>query len=415
MKHTYFLLQLKLFFTNSKNIGLFIISAVLALYFSLVSVPNHHIIETIDQPAIQAELDDHQAFIKIANKEFIQAQNNPNALPPSKGAKEAKRTYPTIISLDKQRLKALKKEDYRAYATASWKWYHYIDSQLFANTIQNYTYPSEYYSKTTYPGYDGHYGYSRITALYKKLAEDKKVHVTKNVLEEKTTLQVLQKSLSGWTILLLIMIVCLFACDLITNDQKARSILKNIPFTKRFQLWTKTIVGFIGIISNFLISFLIVVICTAPRYGLGSLDLPVPIYRGRAYYEFTFKTVNLGKYLLLFTILALLIIFAFVRLNIFLSLIFRNSYLTAIITSIFAISGKVFYFSLGMGYVYPWLRYLPMIYFTIGDSLSGYLSYLMGTPGWNFQWSIGPLVCLIVVIEVCILIFNQNKRFSIIK
>ncbi|MBP2058928.1 hypothetical protein J2Z60_002119 [Lactobacillus colini] len=413
MKRTYFLLQLKLFFNNPKNIGLFIISAIVALYFGLVSAPNHHIIEKIDQPAIQAELDDHQAFIKIADKEFQRSANNPNAMPPSKGAKEAKRTYPTIIKLDKLRLQALNNNNYRAYASFSWQWYHYLDSLLFQKAIQNYTYPSEYYSQTNYPGYDGHYGYSRITALYKGLSQGK-TSVNKDILEERTSLQILQKSLSGWSVILLIIFVCLFTCDLLTYDQKFRTILKNIPLTKTFQLGTKLVVAFIGIIFNFLISFLIIILCTAPRYGLGSLSLAVPIYRGRPYYEFSFKTISLGRYFVYFSMMALLVILIFISLSILISLLIKNSYITAILTIIVAVIAKVSYFSLGMGYVYPWLRYLPTTYFTIGDSLSGYLSYLMGTPGWGFQWGLMPLLVLLIGLNLLLLIFSNSRRFSII-
>lgn len=44
MKRQYFLFQLKIFLTNPKNVGLFFITVVLALYFGLVSAPQHHVI-----------------------------------------------------------------------------------------------------------------------------------------------------------------------------------------------------------------------------------------------------------------------------------------------------------------------------------------------------------------------------------
>ena len=47
MKKQYFLFQLKRFFTNPKNIGLFALTFILSLYFGLVSVPNRQLTESI--------------------------------------------------------------------------------------------------------------------------------------------------------------------------------------------------------------------------------------------------------------------------------------------------------------------------------------------------------------------------------
>ncbi|MEB3363178.1 hypothetical protein SDC49_04000 [Lactobacillus sp. R2/2] len=64
MKWRYFLFQLKAFLVNPKNVGLFIITIVLSLYFGLVSVPNHTVIEQVDPRPIQKNILTIKPFLK---------------------------------------------------------------------------------------------------------------------------------------------------------------------------------------------------------------------------------------------------------------------------------------------------------------------------------------------------------------
>ena len=58
MKKQYFSFQLKRFFTNPKNIGLFALTFIFSLYFGLVSVPNRQLIEKVDPYAITESIVD---------------------------------------------------------------------------------------------------------------------------------------------------------------------------------------------------------------------------------------------------------------------------------------------------------------------------------------------------------------------
>ena len=414
MKRRYFVLQWRRFWQNRKNIGLLVLTVILSLYFGLVSVPNHHVIERVDPYAIQSELDDDQSFLKTAQKEVARAAHSRYAFHPSLGAQDAVSTYPTVIKYDRARLRALKRQDYRAYAKFSSRWYRYMDHLIYTAGDKNYTYPSEYYSTSTYPGYDGHYGYLKVIHLYGGLLKTGEP-LTIDTLEERTTLQVLQRSLTGWTTLILLVIVCLFSCDLVTDDRRYRTILKEIPLHKTTIMWLKTAVAGLGILIDFFVAFLVVTACTAFRYGFGSFKLVAPIYRGRLYFKIPFSVMTLGRYSLLWLTFAILIVWLLIRLTMLISLLVRNEYVAALLTSLFTVSGKVAYFSLGMGFVYPQLAKFPMTYFTIGDSLSGYLSYLMDTPGWNFDWGIGPLLVAVLIVEALMVVVLKNRRFSLIK
>ena len=158
MKWHYFLFQVKTFFTNPKNIGLYIVTALLALYFGIVSVPDHHVINRIDPYAIKKEYKDDTAFLKVAKKEFLQA-NKPNlTVIPSQGAKNAIETYPTILKYDKKRLVALKRKDWRTYTLYSSKWFKYVDHLIFVKENKNYMYSVEYGHNGLYKE-NGHVGY----------------------------------------------------------------------------------------------------------------------------------------------------------------------------------------------------------------------------------------------------------------
>lgn len=413
MKRQYFLFQLKIFFTNPKNIGLFVITIVLSLYFGLVSAPKHHVIENVDPYAISKEYHNDKAFLKVAKKEFAQADKGYSSYNPSAGAKDAITTYPTIIKYDHERLKALKNNNWRLYTKYSSKWYQKMDNLIWVKENKNYMYPLEYYYNNNYKE-DGHFGYQRTYHFYDGLLKSKAT-LDKNVLEERTTLQRMQQSLSGWTMIILIMIVILFAADMVTNDQKYRTVVKNIPLAKSTVLWLKTAVIEIGVVVNFLMALIVVTLCTAQKYDFGSLNLLTPIYTGRLYFNPPFVYQTLGQYYLYFLILAVVITFIFIRLTLLLSLIFRNEYVAAIISGILAMSAKVLYFSLGMGFVYPFLKQLPMTYFTIGESLTSNLSYLMDSPGWGFRDGLIPLLLFAIVIEVIIWLFCKLRKTVLVK
>ncbi len=368
MKKQYFIFQLKCFFTNPKNIGLFVLTFILSLYFGLVSVPNRQIIEKVDPYAINGEYQRYNLFLKKAVTKINEMQKSKNAHEvPNEGYVNALKTYPAILN------------------------------------YQNNNYRE-----------DGHFGYQRTAHLYDALVKSKQP-LTRNTIEERTTLQILQNSISGWTALILIIIVIFFAADIVPKDRKNNSVLKNIPLSKSSILWIKTLVVEIGVGINFLLALVVITLCTAPKYGFGSFNLRTTFYTGRLYFLQPFKYPTLGEYFGQFGIFAILIVFLFIRLTILFSIIFRNEYIAEILATIFAISGKVFYFSLGMGYVYPFLQNLPMTYFSIGESLTGNLAYLMDSPGWGFVAGFYPLIFAILIVEICMIMISHSNRVSLVK
>ncbi|MDE7056110.1 MAG: tellurium resistance protein TerC [Lactobacillus sp.] len=412
MKWYYFLFQLKTFFANPKNIGLYIVTALLALYFGIVSVPNHHVINRVDPYIIRKEYKDDSTFLNVAKKEFAQANKSALTIIPSQGAKNAIETYPTILKYDKKRLAALKREDWRLYTLYSSKWYKYIDYLIFVKENQNFMYPVEYEHNGIYKE-NGHFGYQRTYHFYTALLTSNS-NLNKNILEEKTALQSIQNSLSGWTTLILIMIVIFYTADIFSRDKKHCTVIKNIPLSKSAILWIKTGVVELGVFLDFLMAFIIALACITPKYGLGSLSLKTTFYMGRLYFKVPFTYQTLGMYYLQLTIFVVLITFIFIHLTMLLSLLFRNEYVAEIAATVVAVSGKVLYFSMGMGFVYPILQQLPTTYFTIGDSLSGNLSYMMDSPGWGFNEGITSLLLTILVIEVIIILICRMKKIPLI-
>lgn len=105
MKQRYFLFQLKIVLNNPKNIGLFILTILVSLYFGLISVPNHQVIERVEQRTIRKEYVDDSVFLKGAQLEVAYAKKPGYNYIPSKGAIDAVNTYPQILRYDKKCLK----------------------------------------------------------------------------------------------------------------------------------------------------------------------------------------------------------------------------------------------------------------------------------------------------------------------
>ena len=68
-----------------------------------------------------------------------------------------------------------------------------------------------------------------------------------------------------------------------------------------------------------------------------------------------------------------------------------------------------------MGYVYPFLQNLPMTYFSIGESLTGNLAYLMDSPGWGFVAGLYPLIFAILIVEIFMIMISHSNRVSLVK
>lgn len=330
MKKQYFIFQLKCFFTNPKNIGLFVLTFILSLYFGLVSVPNRQIIEKVDPYAIKGEYQRYNLFLKKAVTKINEMQKSKNAHEvPNEGYVNALKTYPAILKFDKHRLHGIKTNNWREYAIYSSRWYKDVDHLIFVDENEQFLYPVQYYQNNNYRE-DGHFGYQRTAHLYDALVKSKQP-LTRNTIEERTTLQILQNSISGWTALILIIIVIFFAADIVPKDRKNNSVLKNIPLSKSSILWIKTLVVEIGVGINFLLALVVITLCTAPKYGFGSFNLRTTFYTGRLYFLQPFKYPTLGEYFGQFGIFAILIVFLFIRLTILFSIIFRNEYIAEIL------------------------------------------------------------------------------------
>lgn len=411
MKRKYFTFELKAFLLNPKNIGLIILTIILALYFGLISAPNHHVIESVDYYKIRSEYRNYSAFLKHSEKEIEQARQPGMHYTPSDGAVAAVKTYPQILKDDRMCLKSIKTQNWRQYVKYSMRWHQFIDYQIFYNADKNFLYPREYSSGLNYI-LDGHHGYSRTVYFYRGLLKSK-ANLNQNVIEERTALQRLQQSLQGWTVLVLLITVCFFAADVVTNDQKYRTVLKNIPLGKGTILWLKTAVVEVVVFFDFVLAFLVTILCLSPRYGLGSLNLQTTYYTGQT--KVPFVTLTLGQYFCEFLMFALIIVLIAIRLTILLSLIFRNDYVAGSLSSLLVVSAKVLYFSSGMGYVYPFLKKLPMTYFTIGDSLTGNLAYLMSSPNWGFEAGILSLLICLAIIEICLLLSSKSRHIPVVR
>lgn len=142
MKKQYFLFQLKRFFTNPKNIGLFALTFILSLYFGLVSVPNRQLIEKVDPYAINGEYRRYTLFLNKATTKIKEMQESKNTHEvPNEGYVNAIKTYPDILNFDKHRINGIKANNWKEYVIYSSKWYKYVDHLIFVDENQQFLYP----------------------------------------------------------------------------------------------------------------------------------------------------------------------------------------------------------------------------------------------------------------------------------
>ncbi|MCI1688608.1 hypothetical protein [Schleiferilactobacillus harbinensis] len=401
MKQMYFSVQWARFWHNRKNQAVAIAVLLISLIYCFYSVPGYQPNWPIDPVTTRATRDRRQADLDYARA---------HPFTPSMASAE----YPEMIRNANAELAALKKRDYRAYATAARRQIVMIDQRIdVMGDQQRYFFPMSYYANDNpFALSDGHYGSQEISTRYRADAHYPGP-VTAAVIEERTTLQTLQRTIAGGLTLAILLLAVFFANDLVTNDRRHRSVLQDIPLTPWAALNLKTALVWLATMGTVLGFSVILILATAFRYGFGNWGLPTTLYHlppGKLTY---FTTQPLCLYLLEWVGLAALLIWLFIRLTLLLSILFRNEYIALILAG-GTIFSQTLYAASGIGAVKNWTTWALPTYFDIGKILNGYQKYLYQADVITLGRAVLLLGGALLGIEIITFIVTHQRHFSLV-
>ncbi len=244
---------------------------------------------------------------------------------------------------------------------------------------------------------------------------DQEIAVTGPMIEEKTFLQSVKNILLSSVTYLIIFMAIYFSSDLLTRDKQNQTLLQGLPVPWYQTLNTKSIAAFVYSLLILTGLTLLGLTIITIQFGFGSLDIKVPTMIAQK----TFRLEDYDYMLItefLFKVLSFipLIMLLFIRLNMILSLIFRNLWLVLTISTILLVS-EFIYFTRTKRQLFGFdVSHFPQTYFDFGKVVTGDKNFLLTVESITYEKGILVLLITLIVVECLVLItakFINRRRF----
>ncbi|MGB3260496.1 ABC transporter permease [Paenisporosarcina sp.] len=390
----YYKFEFYQFITNKKNIAIYVLLLFFSCYYALKIAPTYDPIEKVDESEIEARF--------LTREEFL------NTVVINDGTHHFTRfaaaIFPEWNEYDKGRLDAIKQNDLKVYAEATYKWYGYSDKMIFTRGNGVLFYHPRYYTfGNNYATMDGHYAYLYSASRYKGYAEgNSKLSI--NVFEERTALQTLQRLLHSYLPFILIVSCIFFTVDIVLKDRRYPTLLQGLPLSDWKKLIVKGAVSLIGSIGA-LVPLSVGLLIIGIQSGFGDINLPVPIYFSA---EKSFSNILLGEYVLQNMLIIIFWFLFIISLLLLASVTLKNEFANLLVGCAFVI-GELTYFGRGNGIFWD-VQWYPTSYVQVGQVLSGYRNYLYGSEAVTFVNGLFVMaVCSCIFLFFTFLISNHRK------
>ncbi len=394
---SYLKIELSKFFTNRKNIAIYVLITCFALFYAIRLAPAYDPIEKVDINQMEASY--------LNREEFLISRIGADPTGDHPAVTYAMSVFPPWNTLELTRMEALQKKDLKLYAIATSNWYKFTDSQTYRG--EYYFYNPRYYTYGNREAHEeGHLAYLATAARYEATAKlDSKI--TLEVLEEFTAIQTLYRLMDDYLPYVFLIGCLLLSVDIVLQDRKNPTLLRGYPISDWKKIIAKTLTAFIGsvcLVVPILIGYIIIGI----QFGFGSLDLPIPIKSG-----YGFETITLKSYFIKTGILILCwfaVIISFVML---LSVTVRNE-VANLIAGLIVIFSEFIYLDHGLGYLEPVENY-PPTYTQVSQVVTNMKNYFYATIKIEYSKGIILLLGCAVILFALALVISLSKRYRFIK
>ena len=394
---SYFKMELSKFFTNRKNISIYVLLTCFALFYAIRLAPAYDPIEKVDIHQMEARYLEREEFL------ISREGKDPTAAHPA--VNYAVAIFTPWNTMELTRMEALQKKDLKAYASATSNWYYFTDQHTYGS--EYYTYNPRYYTfGNTQAGEEGHLAYLSTAARYEAYA-NLDSDITLEVLEEFTAIQTFYRLMDDFLPYVFLIGCLLLSVDIVLQDRKYPTLLRGYPISDWKKIIAKAATAFIGslcIIFPLLVGYIIIGI----QFGFGSLELPVPIKSG-----YGFDTITMASYFaktgsLILCWFALIISFV-----ILLSVTVRNE-VTNLIAGLFVIFSEFLYLDSGLGFFKPVENY-PPTYTQVSQVITNMKNNFYATIKIEYSKGIILLIGCAAIFFALALVVSLSKRYRFIK
>ena len=374
------------FFTNRKNLAIYLLLLFFSLFYWLQIEKNFASIETVSREALQASVDTKQHFLDTVN---LKGATHSDTL-------LAVEMFPPVVENEKEQIKFLDSKDYTNLAKVRSEWYFlYVPAH-----------PLYFKGGNIYASEEAWYARS---GMHFKLA-DLKGNVTLNMIDEKTAVQSLVRALNYLLPMIFIVVGLAFSMDLIPKDRSHASLLKGMPISDGKKIIAKFMIAFLGTVLA-IVPLMIGFIGIGIQNGFGNFSIPVAtssyISNIAVTTDIIFGSITAGEFILKVSLLTLLLVAIVIAINLLLGMWIKNAYFLFIITLGLPFI-ELLYNRFGYGDIHK-ITYFPTSYVRVGDVITGHRGFFFADTALTFEN--GVLTLSVTLLVVCLLL-AINSRFK---
>lgn len=395
-----------------KTIGIFIVSLLAVLYFSLVSMRQFLPIENVNDTEISQRYAKRQGFIDEQSKKSVEELGQQHW-----AVQMAIQKYQEWAPTDKARMDAIKKDDWQAYAKGTAEFYRY--ALIHTDNFYVLFTPAYYTFDNYYPDYDGRYGYGRTQALMEGYAKLPKSKLSRNVMNEKTGIQAVARAFTTFLPYLLLGAFLFLGIDVLLKDKRHRTLLEAYPLSVNQLLTVKSLV-FLTIAALLTVTCMAVIyLVVGLQYGFGSWRLPLAVFSEKAvatqpiFDSKVFETEAIGWFLLKCLGCALFFAAVYVRILMLLSLWFRFELVNLFVGGLALVATKVYTWRF-MSTAVPRHNFL-YLYQDFGNILTGYDRFYFGSAKITMAHGLLLFAGLWLAVEVLLFFTTHRRKFKLFK
>ncbi|KMO46418.1 ABC transporter permease [Lacticaseibacillus rhamnosus] len=395
----YFRFQLHQLLTNRKNLAVIGIALVALICQFVFFPPNQVPPELPTSTVLTRDRDKNVAFI-----------NEPHGPHTAMWVPVTRQ----LVKIENRMLTAQKQQHSQAYVQATLDYLAFVRKNAANPEAQSspFHYPLTYYFENRqYPDADAAFANITLTRALMTLADQRDPDMT--AVHQQTFWQTLFRGALGGWLTALLLITILFANDLLTSEQRHRSIVRSSPLSPWHAINTKTFTVLTALAGVLLLSALVVAGFVIPTHGLGSLTTAIA-YFAKDGMTVTVDPIALSIALPIILGLTILLIWLFIRLNLLCQLLFHNE-LVGLVLSALLLFGEPLYFMHGLAFSVPQTAYYLPGYMNPAAIVSGLQNFRYDTSRMSPLAALIVVGSVIIVLEVILFIITHRRRAAIVK
>jgi hypothetical protein len=388
--------ELKMICKSKKNILFVLTLLALIMSYCFLILPSKQTPDSFHSHQVEKKIEDLSAVQKgkelrgetgfsPMSGRFIYAENDYN------------------LSLQRKLLTAFEEENFVRFAHLRMK--DFTFNGITPNELVIFYSPS--------PGKDINHLYNQTLLRYQGYLQEQ-LPITYQLIEQKTALQTVQNFLLSSGALLLIFCAIYFSSDMLSKDRRNQSILQGIPVPWYRLINLKTLATFLYTIAVLAGLTLVAVTILTFLNGFGFFEIRVPVMLSEktSYGQNQYDTISITRFLLLCAAILPLLIYLFIRVNAILGLVFKNTWLVLMISSVILFIERIYYSRTLRELFGIDISFFPQTYFEFGKVITGEKNFLINMESILYEKGIIVLIITVLVVEIFLFATSRiiNKR-----